>query len=183
MPSNTVVIPAGEYSGKFKVQGVPTYLPADVDMFANFMIVSASEGEVAGFNNVFTLYMHRSCPFRLEDMVGKYQIKNSTMIDEKVIDLEIVLGSGADELIMLEPYAQGFDLTITVQQDITGNYTVIMKDQKVLIGRMGTMLVEMWGHAAGNWNTCTKVMKLVITPYEPGGVEYVPVTEIITKVD
>lgn len=183
LPSNTVVIPAGERVGKFKVQGIPTYLLADTDLFANFTIVSATAGEVAGFNNVFTLYMYRVCPFSFQDMVGTYIIAQSAMIDAKDIEVKVVLGTGAGELILLQPYMEGYDLTVTVQQEVSGAYTVIMRDQKMLLGRLATVVVEMWGRGAGTWNTCTNEMKLVITPYAPGGSEYVPVTEYLKKVE
>lgn len=186
LPSNTVVIPAGERVGTFKVIGIPDYLTTDEDLFVNFSLVSASVGEVAGFNNVFTLYLSRVCTFRIEDMVGTYVIESSAVVSASTsIEFEVVRGQGANELLLLQPYAPGVDLTVQIEEDATGGYNVVMDDQLLAIGRNGSSeIIRMWAHATGTWNTCSKTMKLSITAHQEGTqIEYVPVTEIIKKVE
>ena len=186
LPSNTVVIPAGERIGSFKVIGIPDYLSSEEDMFVNFALVSASVGEIANFNNVFTLYLARVCEFKMDEMPGTYEIESSSVVASgEKITFEVVRGQGSNELLLLQPYAPGVDLTIKIVQDITGAYTVVMDDQLLAIGKNGSSeLIRRWARGTGTWNTCTKIMKLVLSPHQEGnGVEYMPVTEIIKKVE
>lgn len=185
LPSNLVVIPAGERAGSFKVIGISKYLSSEEDLFVNFSLVSASEGEVAGFNNVFTLYLSRVCEFDFDSMPGTYEIASSTVVASgEKITFEVVRGQGENELIFLQPYAPGVDLTIKVVQDASGVCNVSMEDQLLAIGKNGSSeLVRMWARGTGTWNTCTRTMKLVFSPHLEGDqLEYIPVTEIITKI-
>lgn len=186
LKSNRVVIPAGERVGTFTVIGIPGRIPSGTDFFANFMIVSTpNEAEVASFNNVFTLYFSRVCVFDFADMIGDYVIKNTSILSSKdPIQVKVVRGEKDNELVLLEPYGQGIDITITVVPNADGTYRINLPDQHIATGRLNqqTELVEMWARGTGIWDTCNKVMKITMTPYLQGGAEWGTVVEKIEKV-
>lgn len=185
--STRVVIPAGERIGTFTVIGMSGRLPSDTDLFANFMIVSTPDGaEVTDFNNVFTLYFSRVCEFNIDEMPGNYVINNTSILSSKEpIKLKIMKGGKDNELILLEPYGPGIDITVTVVPNADGTYRINLQDQHIATGRLNQQSdpVEMWARGTGTWDACNKVMKLTITPYLLEGAEWATVVEKIEKVD
>ncbi len=186
LESTRVVIPAGERVGTFSIVAIDGRIPANVDLFANFMIVSAPEGaEIASFNNVFTLYFSRVCQFNFEDMLGDFVIKKTAIFSsDEPIEVEVIRGEKENELILLQPYGQGIDITLTVVPNTDGTYRINLPEQHIATGILNqqTDPVEMWGRGTGTWDTCSKVMKITITPYLPGGGEWASVVEKIEKV-
>lgn len=183
LKSTTVVIPAGERFGEITVIGYSKYLSSEEDFFVNLTLVDASEGEVAAFNNIFTLYLSRVCEFSMDKMIGTYKVKSAVVQGE--FEFRVVQGDKPNELLFLEPYSPNVDFTVSVNQSASGEYQIVMENQKFVIGTNGSSeIIEMWATGSGTWNTCTKILKLVYHPYDRNsGIEYLPITEIITKID
>ena len=186
LESTRVVIPAGERIGTFSVVAVDGRIPASVDLFANFMIVSTPEGaEVASFNDVFTLYFSRVCQFNFEDMLGNFVIKNTVIFaSDEPINVKVMEGEKENEIILLEPYMEGLDISLIVVPNANGTYSINMPDQHIATGRLNQQSdpVEMWARGTGTWDACSKIMKITMTPYLLEGGEWASVVEKIEKV-
>lgn len=177
--SAVVTIPAGELSGAFKLRAFAHSLSELQDVVAYLILESTDNAHpVADFNKEMAVVFTRTCAFRLEDFVGKFDIY-TTLIDvgnleNKISDVRIDLDPNRENgFIIRSPYEEGVDLYFRMWKTERGTYDVELDDSYLttISSEDGSTSFNVYGFGRGIWYPCMQKMGLNYYLHEDGSTE------------
>ena len=163
MVSGIVTIPAGEYTGTFRVRAFPQAMNEGEEQLAYLTLVAVEkEHPVAAFNNTMTIAFGRTCVFAAEDMPGTFDIYtrllNLGTYDNKIAKVPVVADpDAANGFIVKSPYAEGVDLKMKMWPTDQGYWEVEMEDvflTHIVPDDPRRQPYDVYGYGRGVWYPC-----------------------------
>jgi hypothetical protein len=110
---------------------------------------------VANYDTMFTLNLTQFCPYIQDEFVGTYIFQSAAF--GATYDVEIVAGSSPDELIAQNLYADGFNVSIQMDDSDPASFQANVTKQDAWVSAdFGQARVE----GSGPFNACEKTIVL-----------------------
>lgn len=137
--SNTVVIPAGKYSGNIEILPVYESFKTNDTLSVNLKLVSPEETKWDMYGDRTTVAMHKVCPFSLDNFTGYclvgslflYQYPGNNTSMERLVETEAVPGK-ENTILMKDWLFDGYDVTLTFDPSDPLNPKVTMEPGQVI---------------------------------------------------